>query len=321
MSYKHLFAAFMAVGMMVTGSAFAAEPDTSAQPAPAAAPAGPRPGPVVINAHGPAGGTYPKDTFGVVVNYVWADKDRSFHGSTHVIDNAAGNRVRTVQNLAVAKFRYGLGNGWDIRTSTPIAYNDLHNNPKGLNKKSGIGDTLVILHKQILNQGQGDPLNFAAGVGIWAPTGGTNPDDIGCGAWGLWGELGVTYAFGGGRNVLDAEIGYLWRGHGGSADTYGKQSDLLRINGRYAYALTRFFDLGVEAQYEHCFQGDVLGTKQHNAYDTLFAGPSLTLKIPSWKATLGVSAQFPIYQCFENAYSAAALGEQFRLEAKLTIAF
>ena len=192
----------------------------------------PHPGPPVISALGPAGGTFPKGAFGAVLNYALADKNRSFHHSSREYRLADGKKVHTAQNMLTAKLRYGLGGGWDIRTATPIAYNRLHNNPAGLSKKRGVGDTLVILHKQFMSQAQGKPLDLAFGIG----------------AWGGWGELGMSYAFDNGRHLLEAELGYLWRGHGGHAENYGKQSDLLRANARYAFAVSRHMDAGVEAQ-------------------------------------------------------------------------
>lgn len=58
----------------------------------------------------------------------------------------------------------------------------------------------------------------------------------------------------------------------------------------------------------------------------MVAGPSVTLKLPEYNASLGVSAQFSLYQDYDaitpTGYpTAASLGERWKLEAKLAIVF
>ena len=99
---------------------------------------------------------------------------------------------------------------------------------------------------------------------------------------------------------------YLYRGVGHTSRV--DVSDVFRLNGRYVYALSQHWDMGVETQ---------------------FAGPSVTLKLPEYNASLGVSAQFSLYQNYDAVArignvdypTAASLGERWKLEAKLAIVF
>lgn len=70
------------------------------------------------------------------------------------------------------------------------------------------------------------------------------------------------------------------------------------------------------------------GHSNNDASTTWFAGPSVTLKLPEYNASLGVSAQFSLYQDYDAVWpvnvaypTAASLGERWKLEAKLAVAF
>ncbi len=280
----------------------------------------PRPGPGVINDFTPSGGTVPKGLFGVVGNYVNAKKDRVWTGG-----NSHKAKNESTFNVFAIKPRVGLGNGWDLRASIPLIANDFEKIPS----RNGLGDSILILRKQLISQDKGYPVSFGAGIGAVIPTGSTSYNGLGTGAWGLYGELGVTYAFDGGRQLVEAGLSYTWMGDGDAESPTGvaiddiDQNDSIRAQARYAIAVNKNWDLGIEAQYYHVLESDQSGKGRNDSFTTIFAGPSVRFKIPQWKASIGVSPQFAIYQDFEAAKSngAGPASESFRLEAQIQKVF
>ncbi len=277
----------------------------------AEAPKGPTPGAAVTNPFGPAGNAFPEGAFSVVVNYSFADKDSWYDGgSSHSALND-----NNVQNMATLKLRYGIGNGWDIRTTTPFMHADYD---KGQDK-NGIGDTIVVVRRQWFSQDEGYPVSFGAGLGLQIPTGSTDANGAGTGAWGLMPEIGVSYRFDNKRQLLEGGMNYLWRGKNENNSTDDIDAiDLFRIHARYVYALDKNWDLGVETLYEHAFESTKNGQGMGNSYTTWFAGPAVTYKIPAWKMSIGASAQMSLYQDYE---ARGALGEECRFEMKFIKTF
>ena len=134
-------------------------------------------------------------------------------------------------------------------------------------------------------------------------------------------------AFDGGRQFVEGEVMYLYRGVGHTSRV--DVSDVFRLNGRYVYALSQHWDMGVETQFEYNTDSRRYGHSNNDASTTWFAGPSVTLKLPEYNASLGVSAQFSLYQNYDAVArignvdypTAASLGERWKLEAKLAIVF
>lgn len=300
-----MIAAFALVCGLAMPVSFAAAEEA----APAAR--GPMPGNAVINVFGPAGGALPEGVFAVVANYFGSEKDGYWDGGNR--EPAAGGNS-TTSNMGAVKFRYGLGNGWDIRTMTLFGANDV----KLANSANGIGDTYLILRRQWFSQDEGYPVSFGAGLGLQIPTGSTESNGIGTGSWGLMPEIGITYHFDNKRQVIEAGANMLWRSEDQTNDKDIDRQDAYRFHGRYAYALDQNWDLGIETQYEHLTAQKTDGASDANSSTTWFAGPAVTLKIPAWKTQIGASIQLPLYQDYE---SARGLGEDWRLEMKLTKVF
>lgn len=316
MRITSMFTAFvLACGLALPSFAMAEEANQELSQEATQAVRTPQAGPAVITKFSPAGGAFKEGAFTAMLNYSYAEKDSYYsNGSKH----KSFNNNRNIQNLFNVKFRYGFGNGWDIRSATPIISNYITG--KGdTTVKNGVGDTFLILRRQLFSQDDGYLISFAAGLGLVLPTGSTASDGIGSGAWGLIPEIGATYKFDGGRQLVEGGMTYIWCGKNQDVDTDDDAADLFRIHARYVYALDRNWDLGVEAQYEYTTQTVVDGVNQHNANSTLFAGPAVVYKIPEWKASVGVSAQFSLYQDYE-AYR-GGLGEDCRIEMKLIKTF
>lgn len=222
--------------------------DETKQPAP-------RVGQVVIESMGPASGTIPKGKLATIVNYIHADKHTWYkNGSRHSAKhpNSKGTQ-RNLHDRFVLKMRYGLGDGYDVRFAMPIVMNNFRAHstltPNSVSSKNGIGDTTFVLHKQFLSQREGFPVDVAWDLGVWTPTGSTSDDGVGTGAWGAMAGLGVGHAFDGGRQFVEGEVMYLYRGVGHTSRV--DVSDVFRLNGRYVYALSQHWDMGVETQFEY----------------------------------------------------------------------
>ena len=268
----------------------------------------PRVGQVVIESMGPASGTIPKGKLATIVNYIHADKHTWYkNGSRHTAKYPFNKGTqRNLHDRFVLKMRYGLGDGYDVRFATPIVMNNFRAHstltPNSVSSKNGIGDTTFVLHKQFLSQREGSPVDMA------------------------W-DLGVGHAFDGGRQFVEGEVMYLYRGVGHTSRV--DVSDVFRLNGRYVYALSQHWDMGVETQFEYNTDSRRYGRSNNDASTTWFAGPSVTLKLPEYNASLGVSAQFSLYQNYDAVArignvdypTAASLGERWKLEAKLAIVF
>ena len=293
----------------------------------------PRVGQVVIESMGPASGTIPKGKLATIVNYIHADKHTWYkNGSRHTAKYPFNKGTqRNLHDRFVLKMRYGLGDGYDVRFAMPIVMNNFRAHstltPNSVSSKNGIGDTTFVLHKQFLSQREGSPVDVAWDLGVWTPTGSTSDDGVGTGAWGAMAGLGVGHAFDGGRQFVEGEVMYLYRGVGHTSRV--DVSDVFRLNGRYVYALSQHWDMGVETQFEYNTDSRRYGRSNNDASTTWFAGPSVTLKLPEYNASLGVSAQFSLYQNYDAVArignvdypTAASLGERWKLEAKLAIVF
>ena len=210
----------------------------------------PRVGQVVIESMGPASGTIPKGKLATIVNYIHADKHTWYKkGSRHTAKYPFNKGTqRNLHDRFVLKMRYGLGDGYDVRFATPIVMNNFRAHstltPNSVGSKNGIGDTTFVLHKQFLSQREGSPVDVAWDLGVWTPTGSTSDDGVGTGAWGAMAGLGVGHAFDGGRQFVEGEIMYLYRGVGHTSRV--DVSDVFRLNGRYVYALSQHWDMGVQ---------------------------------------------------------------------------
>jgi len=85
-------------------------------------------------------------------------------------------------NMTHFLYRYGLGNGFDIRAAVNyVQKKQTSTIPMGPMagksfdlKNSGIGDSQVVVRYELLNQMKGAPLFLSVGAGLKLPTGGTD---------------------------------------------------------------------------------------------------------------------------------------------------
>ncbi len=307
-----LLSCILTSGLCAVPSAFAGETSSDEQTTTnRVLPNAPTVGPAVTSLSTPAASPAPgKGVFSATINYSYSDKDTWYNnGSTH------STKARTISNVAAVKFRYGLGNNWDVRTVTPFIWN---NAKDASGTRQGAGDSSVVFRNLFMQQKDGAPLNLSAGFGFVIPTGDTGNDGLGAGAFGLHGEIGATYSFDNDRQVIEGGLIYIWVGEGGGQNRHGDQADNFRAHARYAYALDDRWSLGLETVYNYYQETEINGTNQDNAKHIWFGGPAVTYKIPAWKVVLGASVQASLYQ---DINPDGGLGEQCCFEFKFMKVF
>ncbi|MCM0756910.1 transporter [Desulfovibrio aminophilus] len=272
------------LGLLVS-AAWAADP---AKPAPA-----PRPWAPMGTSFGPSGSGMPAGILGVGGNFQYGESEnvRKYGGKMN-------DSVSVQKATEVFKLRYGIMEGLDIRSSTPI-YNIHVDRQAGSDRTNyGVGDTTILLHSVILNQDKGDPFYLAVDYGGSVPTasvGDHSVDAIGNDAWGLMGGVGATYFLDSHR--FDMEVNYATFTEGAHDYTKG---DRARWNVGYAYAINTMFDIGVESNFEWNDESELHGSKQKDASYEWYAGPKLVYKCKPWGVNFAVAGMLPLERWYQN---------------------
>ncbi|WP_136526231.1 transporter [Geomonas ferrireducens] len=275
------------------------------------APAAPRPFGPTISAFGPAGTGFPVGKLGVLLNYQYCETDGIRKGSNEVNEN-----VKLTKNVGVVKLRYGIIEGLDVRTATPLYDVYKKNNVTGAGEHLGwIGDTAIALHKVLMNQSKGSLFDLAVDVGLVVPTTDVNSksvDFVGNGAWGTGGAVGLTYSTGSHR--LDQEI-HVYTFTEGS-HSYRKPT-YIRSTSAWGYAVNEYFDMGAESQFDWNASSEKDGKSQNDSKNEWYAGPKVAFKYKPGGFAAGLAAMFP----FARWYEANTPSEGYRIELKLSKTF
>ncbi|GFO70820.1 hypothetical protein GMLC_43990 [Geomonas limicola] len=277
----------------------------------AEAPAVPLPFGPTISAFGPAGTGFPVGKLGVLLNYQNCETDGTRQGDREVNEN-----VRLSKKVGVVKLRYGITEGLDIRTATPLY--DVHkkNLATGKGEHLGwIGDTGIALHKVLMNQAKGAPFDLAVDLGLVVPTtdvSNKSVDFVGNNAWGAGGAIGLTYSAGSHR--LDQEL-HVYTFTEGAHD-YRKPT-YLRSTTAWGVAVNNYFDIGAESQFDWNASSEKNGLKQNDSKNEWYAGPKVAFKYKPWGFAAGLATMFP----FARWYEANTPSEGYRVELKLSKTF
>jgi hypothetical protein len=294
MNWKILLSFVLACGVLVVSADCRADDGAAASKAAGA---------VGVN-HGPGGMGFPVGKICAVLNYRYSIKDQWYLDSS----KEDGVERKVYGHLPVLKTRYGIAEGWDVRTSTSFVNNVVKTEGQDDEWIGGLGDTTAILRYQLFSQKKGAPVNFALDLGAVVPTGEVGSNNPGIGAWGGLVGLGATYMTGSHR--IEADASYLVYTEGKKETTKG---DRLRINAHYAFALTSLLDLGVEGYYEWTQEDEADGVDSMNDAKTLYVGPKFNLKFPEYGVTFGGVLLGAAYRDYEKK----SLTEDWRAEFKL----
>ncbi|MDD3311763.1 transporter [Pseudodesulfovibrio sp.] len=260
---------------------------------------------------GPCGLSIPAGVFAVGGNVSYAKSNGIWESDSRVNGN-----TKTTKLNEVFKTRYGIIDGLDIRTATPIYNVRMQNTTTSNREVYGVGDTAVLLHKRLFDQKAGDWFSVGVDFGGIVPTGTVGPhssNSAGNDAWGVMAGVGATYFLG--ANRFDTEVNAATFTEG--ARDYQK-GDRYRWNLGYAYALNEYWDLGVESSWEMSDESKYLHNGQRDAYVEWYAGPKVAYKYKPWKLNMGLVAKAPVHRWYESNKVGS---DDFRLEFKLIKAF
>ncbi len=259
-----------------------------------------------------AGEIYQPGDFGIVFNYLYQEADQLYKGNDEISNSGPVDTKKI--DVHVLKLRYGISENLDVRMAIPFFDIDVENAAgDSLATPHGIGDTGLVFRYQFLNQRKGAPVCLAAGLGGELPTGKTDSDGLGTGAWSPYGEVGLTYVWA--RQRIDTELNYYLRMEGD--DDY-EQGDRLDYNLHYAYALNHYLDVGFEMNGRWTGKDQTDGVKNANTGgNEIFIGPEVHLKWLAKKAFLSFFIPFSVYQDVNGQQ----LKEDWRFQSKFGIKF
>ncbi|WP_421899691.1 transporter [Maridesulfovibrio sp.] len=260
---------------------------------------------------GPCGLTMPAGKLAVGGNIVFGDSNGVWHKSKRINGNTKGTKFNQV-----VKLRYGIWDGLDVRTATPIYSVHLDKTNDSDKYLYGVGDTTVLFHQRLLSQKAGDPLSVAFDAGFIMPTGTVSEhssDAAGNAAWGLMGGIGATYFLD--ANRFDTEVNYATFAEGGHNYQKGNR---LRWNAAYAYAINDNWDVGLESSLEIYDESERNGVMQDDASLEWYAGPKVAYKYKPWGTFAGLTFKAPIERWYEKP---KACSDDYRVEFKLIKTF
>ncbi len=283
----------------ITGTAFAEEG------------VAPRPWGSVSSTFGPCGMGFPQYKLAVGGNLVYGTSDNVRRHS-----EKGSSDTKVTQFSQALKFRYGILPGLDVRTATPFYSIHIDNSNKADRTNYGMGDTAVVFHQVLLNQGAGSAFNLAVDLGGVVPTasvGEHSVNGIGNDAWGAIAGIGATYFLG--SNRFDTEVNVATFTEG--AKEYQK-GDRFRWNLGYAYAINELWDIGAESTYERNDETELRGQRQNDASEEWYVGPKVMFKYSPWNTNVGVIAKFPVQRWYQNTKAGS---DDVRFEFKLIKTF
>lgn len=287
----------------------------------AAAPENRIPGPMVLPQAWPGGETFPQGLT-ALMNHVSYARYRPYKGSspyamrvkTPAGDMKVGPRSAE-QFVNVFKIRHGITDRWEIRTATPFISLDLDNHNADGSWKGGLGDTTVMLRYGLKKRTKDSPFSLALDAGVTLPTGEVGDQN--------------TYLASNAFSVILGG-GFSWADHNQRVDFDGRYAaytegahgirpgDFALFHSHYAWALSRNFDIGLEAYYRIEQQSRRRGKGLHDAFSEAYAGPKIQIKVPEMAYLMvGAAAFFPVYR----DYDSMRLSTDTRWEFSALVAF
>lgn len=267
-------------------------------------------GPVSI-IFGPSGLTLPAGKLSICDNIIFGKSNGVWHNGKRINGN-----IKSTKFTQVVKLRYGIWDGLDVRTVTPIYNVHLDKTTDSDKDIYGVGDTAMLFHQRLLSQKNGDPFSLAFDVGFIMPTGTVSKhssDAAGNAAWGAMGGIGATYFLH--SNRFDTEINYATFAEGGHNYQKGNR---LRWNAAYAYAINNNWDVGLESTLEIYDESERNGVMQKDASLEWYAGPKVAYKYKPWGTFAGLSFKAPVQRWYQGTKTGS---DDYRVEFKLMKTF
>jgi len=241
------------------------------------------------------GQVYKPGVAALKLEYRYTKKDALYQGNSHVPHPGPGP-AEIAQQLIFLGFRYGVMDRLDVRVQLPLLLMDIKDAAgTSLATPHGIGDLALLVRYQVLNPDSGVPFFMALGLGFGSPTGKTDADGGGTGAWDFYSELTFTYLWT--RQRLDAEFFFGLRGKGEHSGVETQKGDFFKGLFFYGYAVSHYFDVGLDGIVQWVGRDRVDRiTNEDTGGTAMYLGPSVHLKWLSHKSFLHVSTPFCLYR-------------------------
>ncbi len=279
------------------------------------------PGPMVLPQAWPGGETMPQGLFAIMNHFSLAYYKPYKHSSPYtalVKTPRGGMKVGPKgadQFVNVFKIRYALTDRFEVRTATPYIDLNIQNNNADDSWKGGLGDTTVMLRYGLKKRTDDSPFSLALDLGATLPTGDSRDRDknLANNAFSVIMGSGASWVDSNQRVDVDARYAAYTEG------AYGvRPGDFALFHAHYAYALTRSFDLGLEAYYRNEQQSCVYGKGQQDAFSEAYAGPKMQFRFSEAPyMSVGAAVLFPMYRDYEDM----RLSTDTRYEFSILFAF
>ena len=263
------------------------------------------PGPMVLPQAWPGGETLPAHLFAVMNHFSLAEY-KPYRGSSPYTMRVPAGPAKGMkvgpkdadQFVNVFKLRYGITDRFEIRTATPYIDLNIKNNNADDSWKRGLGDTTMMLRYGLKQRTEDSPFSLALDIGATLPTGDTHDKDKNLATNAFSVIMGGGASWVDNNQRVDADARYAAYTEG----AYGvRPGDFALFHAHYAYALTRSFDLGLEAYYRDEQQSYVYGKGQQDAFSEAYAGPKMQFRFSEAPyMSVGAAVLFPMYRDYEG---------------------
>ncbi len=279
------------------------------------------PGPMVLPQAWPGGETFPAGLVALMNHVSLAHYKPYRHSSPHTmrVNTPAGSRTvgpgSAEQFVDVFKIRHGITDRFEIRTATPFIDLDIKNHNAPGDWKGGVGDTTLMVRYGLKKRNPDSPFSIALDAGLTLPTGEVGDKDkyLASNAFSLILGGGISWVAYNQRVDFDGR--HAVYAEGAHDITPG---DFTLFHGHYAYALSRNFDVGVEAYWRIEQESEVNGVGQNDAFSEAYIGPKIQIKIPELSCLMiGAAALFPVHRDYESM----RLSTDTRWEFSMLVAF
>ncbi len=279
------------------------------------------PGPMVLPQAWPGGEVMPAGLFALMNHVSLARYTPYRHSSPYTMKVRTPAGTMNVgprsanQFVDVFKTRYAVTDRFEFRTATPFINLDLKNHNADGDWKGGLGDTTLMLRYGVKKRTPDSPFSVALDAGVTLPTGTVGDKDkyLATNAFSV--ILGGGFSWVDNNQRVDLDGRYAAYAEGAHNIRPG---DFALFHGHYAYALSRNFDMGIEAYYRIEQQSEVNGKGQRDAFSEVYAGPKIQIKVPELAyLMLGAAVLFPVHR----EYDAMRLSTDTRYEFSVLVAF
>jgi hypothetical protein len=148
---------------------------------------------------------------------------------------------------------------------------------------------------QILNPTNGVPFFMSLGLGLGAPTGSTDVNGAGTGAWDFYSELTFSHIWT--RQRIDAELFFGLRGDGERAGVDASKGNFFKGMFFYGFAISHYIDVGLDGIVQWVGRDSIAGVDVENSGSTeVYLGPVVHVKWLRHKTFLSLSMPFSIYR-------------------------